>query len=55
MAANQELLELVKAGCQHIQIDEPVMMRYPDKALDYGLDNLAKCLAGIPENVTKVC
>jgi len=50
---NQELLELVKAGCQHIQIDEPVMMRYPDKALDYGLDNLAKCLAGIPENVTK--
>jgi len=50
---NQELLELVKAGCQHIQIDEPVMMRYPDKALEYGLDNLAKCLVGIPQNVTK--
>ena len=28
--------------------------RYPEKALSYGLDNLAKCLEGLPENVTKV-
>ena len=28
--------------------------RYPDKALSYGLDNLAKCLEGLPANVTKV-
>ena len=28
--------------------------RYPDKALKYGLDNLAKCLEGLPANVTKV-
>ena len=51
---NQELLALVKAGCKHIQIDEPVMMRYPDKALSHGLDNLDKCLEDIPDSVTKV-
>ena len=28
--------------------------RYPDKALSYGLDNLAKCLEGLPGNVIKV-
>ena len=52
---NQELVALVKAGCTHVQIDEPVMMRYPDKALSFGLDNLDKCLKDIPDNVTKVC
>ena len=31
-----------------------VMMRYPDRALAYGLDNLAKCLEGLPATVTKV-
>jgi len=50
---NQEILGLVKAGCKHIHIDEPVMMRYPEKALSYGLDNLAKCLVGVPDTVTK--
>ena len=45
---------LVQAGCKHIHIDEPVMMRYPEKALSYGLDNLAKCLDGVPDTVTKV-
>ena len=51
---NQEVLELARVGCKHIQIDEPVMMRYPDKALAFGLDNLAKCFAGLPGDVTKV-
>ena len=51
---NQEVLELARAGCQYIQLDEPVMMRYPDKALAFGLDNLAKCFAGLPEGVGKV-
>ena len=51
---NQELLGLVKAGCTHIQIDEPVLMRYPENALSYGLENLDKCLEGIPDTVTKV-
>merc|ERR1719348_1684946 len=50
---NQELLGLVKAGCTHIQIDEPVLMRYPENALSFGLDDLDKCLEGIPDTVTK--
>jgi len=51
---NQEILALAENGCKYIQIDEPVMMRYPDAALKYGLDNLAKCFQGLPEDVTKV-
>ena len=31
-----------------------MMMRYPDRALAYGLDNLAKCLEGLPATATKV-
>ena len=53
-AINQEVLELARAGCEYIQLDEPVMMRYPDKALAFGLDNLAKCFAGLPQGVGKV-
>ena len=37
-----------------VQIDEPVLMRYPDEAWDYGIQNLAKCLDGLPEDITKV-
>ena len=51
---NQEILTLAQKGCKYIQIDEPVMMRYPDAALKYGLDNLAACFQGLPEDVTKV-
>jgi len=50
---NEEILALVEHGCKCIQIDEPVMMRYPQLALEYGLDNLAKCFEGVPENITK--
>ena len=64
-----ELAGLVEAGCRHVQIDEPVMMRwgcqeeedgdnddarYPERALATGLDNLARCLEGLPDTVTKV-
>ena len=37
-----------------IQLDEPVMMRYPDKALEYGINNVSKCFANVPDYVTKV-
>jgi len=53
-ALNKEILSLVKNGCKVIQIDEPVMMRYPEKALEYGIKNLTKCLENVPEDVTKV-
>eukprot|EP00092_Neocalanus_flemingeri_P014367 GFUD01015498.1.p1 GENE.GFUD01015498.1~~GFUD01015498.1.p1 ORF type:complete len:363 (+),score=97.23 GFUD01015498.1:148-1236(+) len=51
---NEEILALAESGCKYIQIDEPVMMRYPDAALKYGLDNLARCFEGLPADVTKV-
>jgi 5-methyltetrahydropteroyltriglutamate--homocysteine methyltransferase len=38
----------------HLQIDEPVMVRFPKKALSYGIDDLAKCFAGVSNNTTKV-
>ena len=39
-ALNQEILSLVEAGCQYIQVDEPVFARKPQQALDYGVENL---------------
>jgi len=53
-AINKELLALAEYGCKVVQIDEPVLMRYPDEAWDYGIQNLAKCLDGLPEDITKV-
>ena len=43
---NHEILSLAKHGCKHIQLDEPVLMRYPDKALDYGVNDVIKCFEG---------
>ena len=44
---NQEILSLAKHGCKYIQLDEPVLMRYPEKALDYGVNDTIKCFEGI--------
>lgn len=30
-----------------VQVDEPVMMRYPDQALEYGIDQLSSCFDGV--------
>ncbi|XP_078358244.1 5-methyltetrahydropteroyltriglutamate--homocysteine methyltransferase-like isoform X1 [Oculina patagonica] len=40
---NKEIKALVSAGCKYIQVDEPVLMRYPEQALEYGIDQLATC------------
>jgi len=48
---NQEILSLAKHGCKYIQLDEPVLMRYPEKALDYGVNDTIKCFEGLPEDV----
>lgn len=52
-ALNREVRALADAGCKHIQIDEPVLVRMPEKALAYGIDNLADCFEGVPEGVEK--
>jgi len=50
---NKEILMLVSAGCKHIQIDEPVFMRHPRDALQFGIKALERCFADIGENVFK--
>jgi len=48
---NREILSLAKHGCKNIQLDEPVLMRYPEKALDYGVKDVIKCFEGLPDDV----
>lgn len=52
-ALNFEIRSLARAGCLHIQIDEPVFARYPDAALDFGIENLERCFYGVPKAVTR--
>jgi len=49
-----ELAELVRAGCTNIQIDEPLLARKPEEALDYGIDILTDILATLPESVCRL-
>lgn len=53
-ALNQEVLALAAAGCNWIQIDEPVFARNTDKALAFGFENLECCFDGLPDHVTRV-
>lgn len=53
-ALNQEILALAEAGCEYIQVDEPVFARKPDQALAYGIDNLERCFKGLPDSVTRL-
>jgi len=49
----REVLALAANGCVHIQLDEPVMMRYPDKALEFGVSDAAAVFLGCPPGVQK--
>jgi len=53
VAINAEVRALADAGCIHIQVDEPVFARRVDDALDFGVDALATCFAGVPDPVTR--
>lgn len=46
-ALNLEVRALAAAGCRYIQIDEPLFARKAREALDYGIDNLARCFEGV--------
>lgn len=52
-ALNSEVLALARAGCKHIQIDEPVFARRVPEALDYGLENLERAFHGCPKDVVR--
>lgn len=46
-AINQEILDLQDAGCDVVQIDEPVFSRYPEKTAEWGIECLDRCLEGV--------
>ena len=50
-ALNYEIKALARAGCDWIQIDEPVFARYPKKSLSFGIENLERCFYGVPKHV----
>ena len=52
-ALNQEVLSLAKAGCKYIQIDEPLFARYPERALEFGIENLERAFQNCPEGVIR--
>ncbi|MEE8366049.1 MAG: 5-methyltetrahydropteroyltriglutamate--homocysteine methyltransferase [Gammaproteobacteria bacterium] len=52
-ALNVEVLALAEAGCQHIQIDEPLFARKPQAALEFGFDNLERAFHGCPNQVQR--
>lgn len=51
---NREVLALAEAGCQYIQIDEPLFARQVDDALNFGMEGLEHCFHGLPKSVTRV-
>ena len=53
IALNHEVLAIAEAGCVHIQIDEPVFARKSEAALDFGIDALEKCFAGVDPSVNR--
>ena len=53
-ALNFEVRALADAGCQYIQIDEPLFARNVERALHYGVECLDRCFEGVPESVTRV-
>jgi len=50
---NVEVLALAEAGCEYIQIDEPLFARKPQQALDYGFENLERAFHGCPDHVVR--
>ena len=53
-AINVEIKRLVNAGCQYIQIDEPLFARKPEDAINFGIENLERCFHGCKENIEKI-
>jgi 5-methyltetrahydropteroyltriglutamate--homocysteine methyltransferase len=52
-ALNREVRALAEAGCEHIQIDEPLFARKPQAALEYGFENLERAFHGCPKHVQR--
>lgn len=51
-AIRHEVKALIEAGCEVIQFDDPVLLRYPDEAQAWGLDALERCFVGFEDKAT---
>jgi len=49
-AIHHEVAALVAAGCQVVQFDDPVLLRYPEAAQAWGLEALERCFAGLGDH-----
>jgi len=53
-AIHHEVAALIAAGCQVVQFDDPVLLRFPDAAQAWGLQALERCFAGLEDRATFV-
>jgi 5-methyltetrahydropteroyltriglutamate--homocysteine methyltransferase len=53
-AIHHEVEALIAAGCEIIQFDDPVLLRYPAAAQAWGLQALERCFAGLDDGATFV-
>lgn len=51
-AIRSEVKALIEAGCRVIQFDDPVLLRYPDRAKKWGLKALEECFKGLEKQAT---
>jgi len=54
ITVNKEILALAEAGCQYIQIDEPLFARNVNDALDFGMEGVERCFHGVPKHVKRI-
>jgi 5-methyltetrahydropteroyltriglutamate--homocysteine methyltransferase len=48
-AIRHEVKNLIDAGCRAIQFDDPVLLRYPERAKRWGLEALQACFRGFED------
>lgn len=48
-----EVNALVDRGCKYIQIDEPLIARKNEEAVEYGIDLLSSILTQLPPSVSR--
>lgn len=51
---NVEIKRLAEAGCEWIQIDEPLFARGPKQAVAFGVEHLERSFDGVPKHVKRV-
>jgi 5-methyltetrahydropteroyltriglutamate--homocysteine methyltransferase len=51
-AIHHEVAALIAAGCEVVQFDDPVLLRYPEAAQAWGLQALERCFAGLEDRAT---